>query len=128
MPSQVIFGVDIVKGSSRAREAPHYAVVILNGSIEKYSSVSRFKLLRLIKQYNPCILAVDSITELAENKKELVHLLRRLPPDVKLVQVTGNEHQEPLTKLGKEHGISFNPIIPEEEAFASASLASMGVG
>jgi predicted RNase H-like nuclease (RuvC/YqgF family) len=128
MASQTIFGVDIVKGSSRSREAPRYAVVVLNGSIIKYSSVSRFKLLRLIKQYSPGILAVDSITELAENKKELVNLLRRLPPDVRLVQVTGNEHQEPLTMLAKEAGISFNPIIPEEEAFASACLASMGIG
>ena len=126
--TQTIFGVDIVKGSSRSREAPRYAVVILNGSVQKYSSVSRFKLLRLIRQYNPGILAVDSITELAENKKELVNLLRRLPPDVKLVQVTGNEHQEPLTKLGRDNGIAFNPIIPDEEAFAAACLASMGVG
>jgi len=128
MTIQTIFGVDIVKGSSRSREAPRYAAVILNGSIIKYSSVSRFKLLRLIKQYNPGILAVDSITELAENRKDLVNFLRRLPPEVRLVQVTGNEHQEPLTKLGRENGISFNPIMPEEEAFAAACLASMGVG
>jgi uncharacterized protein len=126
--TQTIFGVDIVKGSSRSREAPRYAVVILNGSVQKFSSVSRFKLLRLIRQYNPGILAVDSITELAENRKELVNFLRRLPGDVRLVQVTGNEHQEPLTKLGRDNGIVFNPIIPEEEAFASACLASMGVG
>ena len=126
--TQTIFGVDIVKGSSRSREAPRYAVVILNGSVDKYSSVSRFKLLRLIKQYRPGILAVDSITELAENRKELVNLLKRLPPDVKLVQVTGNERQEPLTKLARDVGISFNPTIPEEEAFAAACLASMGVG
>jgi predicted RNase H-like nuclease (RuvC/YqgF family) len=128
MALQTIFGVDIVKGSSRSREAPHYAVAILNGNVEKYSSVSRFKLLRLIKQYRPGILAVDSITELAENRKDLVSFLRRLPPEVRLVQVTGNEHQEPLTKLGRENGISFNPMVPEEEALAAACLASMGVG
>jgi len=126
--TQTIFGVDIVKGSSRSREAPRYAVVALNGSIVKYPSVSRFKLLRLLKQYHPTILAVDSITELAENKKELVNFLKRLPTDIRLVQVTGNEHQEPLTKLGREYNITFNPIIPEEEAFAAACLASMGVG
>ncbi len=126
--TQTIFGVDIVKGSSRSREAPRYAVVALNGNITKYPSVSRFKLLRLIRQHRPGILAIDSITELAENRKDLVNFLKRLPPDVKLVQVTGNEHQEPLTKLGRAAGISFNPIIPEEEAFASACLASMGIG
>ena len=74
------------------------------------------------------MLAVDSITELAENRKDLVQFLRRLPSDVKLVQVTGNERQEPLTRLGKDNGIVFNPLIPDEEAFASACLASMGIG
>ena len=124
----IIFGVDIVKGSSRSREAPRYALVILNGEIERYPSISIFKLLRMIRQYRPDMLAVDSIQELAPNRKELIAFLKRLPPEVKLVQVTGNEHQEPLTKLGKEKGIAFNPIIPEEEAFACACLAALSVG
>lgn len=125
---KVIFGVDIVKGSSRSREAPRYAVAALNGEPTVFSSVSRLKLLRLIRQHRPSLLAVDSITELAENRKELIAFLRRLPPEVRLVQVTGNEHQEPLTKLAKQNGFSFNPIIPDEEAMAAARLASMGVG
>lgn len=131
MPAQtqnVIFGVDIVKGSSRSREAPRYALVILSGEVERFPSVSRFKLLRMIRQYRPDMLAVDSILELAPNRKELIAFLKRLPPEVRLVQVTGNEHQEPLTKLGKERGISFNPLIPDEEAFACACLAALGVG
>jgi predicted RNase H-like nuclease (RuvC/YqgF family) len=124
----IIFGVDIVKGSSRSREAPRYALVVLNGEVERYPSVSLFKLLRMVRQHRPDLLAVDSIQELAPNRKELIAFLKRLPPEVKLVQVTGNEHQEPLTKLGKEKGIAFNPIIPEEEAFACACLAAMSVG
>ncbi|WP_424358592.1 DUF460 domain-containing protein [Methanocella sp. MCL-LM] len=131
MPSHspnVIFGVDIVHGSSRSRETPRYALVILNGEVERFPDISLFKLLRMIRQYRPDILAVDSITELAPNRKELIALLKRLPSDVKLVQVTGNEHQEPLTRLGKEKGIVFNPLIPVEEAFACACLAAMGVG
>ncbi|OPY29302.1 MAG: hypothetical protein A4E28_00985 [Methanocella sp. PtaU1.Bin125] len=123
-----IFGVDIVKGSSRSREAPRYAVVVINGEIERFPSVSRFKLLRMIRQYRPDMLAVDSIQELAPDRAGLIAFLKRLPPEVRLVQVTGNEHQEPLTKLGKEKGIVFNPIVPEEEAFACACLAAMGVG
>ena len=130
MQTQVntIFGVDIVKGSSRSREAPRYALVVLNGEIERYPSISRFKLLRMIRQYRPDVLAVDSVQELAPNRKELIAFLRRLPPEVRLVQVTGNEHQQPLTRLGKERGIAFNPLVPEEEAFACACLAAMGVG
>jgi len=131
MPTQtpnVIFGVDIVHGSSRSRETPRYALVILNGEVERFPDISLFKLLRMIRQYRPDLLAVDSITELASNRKELISLLKRLPSDVRLVQVTGNEHQEPLTRLGKEKGIVFNPMVPVEEAFACASLAAMGVG
>jgi predicted RNase H-like nuclease (RuvC/YqgF family) len=124
----IIFGVDIVKGSSRSREAPRYALVILNGEVERYPSVSLFKLLRMIRQYRPDMLALDSIQELAPNRKELIAFLKRLPPEVRLVQVTGNEHQEPLTKLGTEKGITFNPMMPEEEAFACACLAAMNVG
>ncbi|HMK47187.1 MAG TPA: DUF460 domain-containing protein [Methanocella sp.] len=130
MPVQntVIFGVDIVHGSSRSRETPRYALAILNGEVERFPDISLFKLLRMVRQYRPEILAVDSITELAPNRKELISLLKRLPSDVKLVQVTGNERQEPLTRLGKEKGIVFNPMIPMEEAFACACLAAMGVG
>ena len=95
MPAQtsnnVIFGVDIVHGSSRSREAPRYALVILNGEVERFPDISLFKLLRMIRQYRPDLLAVDSITELAPNRKELISLLKRLPGDVRLVQVTGNE-------------------------------------
>ena len=98
------------------------------GRYERFPSVSRFKLLRMIRQYRPDMLAVDSIQELAPNRKELISFLKRLPPEVKLIQVTGNEHQEPLTRLGKEKGIAFNPLIPDEEAFACACLAAMGVG
>lgn len=124
----IIFGVDIVRGSGRSREAPRYALVILNGEVERYPSISLFKLLRMVRQYRPDILAVDSIQELAPNRKALIAFLKRLPPEVRLVQVTGNEHQEPLVKLAKEKGIVFNPVIPEEEAFACACLAAMGVG
>lgn len=133
MPAQIhstslIFGVDIVHGSSRSRETPRYALVILNGEVERFPDISLFKLLRMIRQYRPDVLAVDSITELAPNRKELISLLKRLPPDVRLVQVTGNERQEPLTRLGKEKGIVFNPLVPVEEAFACACLAALGVG
>lgn len=126
--AQTIFGVDIVKGSSRSREAPRYAVAILGDAVENYSSVSRFKLLRLIRQRRPGLVAVDSITELAENRRELVRLLRRLPPEVRLVQVTGGERQEPLARIARDHGIDFNPALPGDEALAAARLASLGVG
>jgi len=46
----------------------------------------------------------------------------------KLVQVTGNEHQEAVTKLGRDNGVSFNPGHARRGAFAAACLASMGVG
>jgi predicted RNase H-like nuclease (RuvC/YqgF family) len=51
-----------------------------------------------------------------------------LPEGVKLVQVTGGLHLEPLVRLAKRHGFSFNPENPNEEAKACARLADLGVG
>ena len=76
----------------------------------------------------PEMVAMDNIHELASEKSELVHLLRRLPPSTKLVQVTGGEKPEALTRVAKWNGISFNRLDPLGEAEACARLAAKGVG
>jgi predicted RNase H-like nuclease (RuvC/YqgF family) len=76
----------------------------------------------------PEMVAMDNIHELASEKSELVHLLRRLPPSTKLVQVTGGEKPEALTRVAKWNGISFNRLDPLGEAEACARLAAKGIG
>jgi uncharacterized protein len=125
----LIFGVDIASGSPHSRQTPSYSLIILDGKDKfSYHKISRHKLIRLIREKQPKMVAIDNFFELASDKKELVSLLRRLPPDTKLVQVTGVDHPESLVRLAKWHGISINRFNPLEEAEACAILASKGVG
>ncbi|HSD57760.1 MAG TPA: DUF460 domain-containing protein [Methanotrichaceae archaeon] len=125
----MIFGVDIASGSPSSRHPPSYSLVILDGDDRSAQHmVSRHKLIRLIRERQPEIVAMDNVYELASDRRELVSILRRLPPSTKLVQVTGGEHPEALTKLAKWHGMSFNRLNPLEEAEICARLAARGVG
>ncbi len=129
MPENVIFGIDIAKGSVRAKEKPGYAVVILKGSEAEYHRmVSMHKFLRMVWQEKPALIAVDNIFELASDKHELASILSKLPANTKLIQVTGGETLEPLVKLAKQQGISFDRFDPNAEALACARLARMGIG
>ncbi|SES90493.1 hypothetical protein SAMN04488587_1488 [Methanococcoides vulcani] len=125
----VIFGIDIAKGSSRARELPRYAVAVLKeGEVTHHKMVRLPRILKMVREEHPEYIAVDNIFELAPSKKELVRFLEKLPEGVRLVQVTGGLHKKSLLHLAKENGLSFNQFDPNEEAEACARLASMGVG
>lgn len=125
----MIFGVDIASGSPSSRHPPSYSLVILDGEDKStHHMISRHKLIRLIRERQPEIVAMDNVHELASDKRELVSILRRLPSSTKLVQVTGGEHPEALTKLAKWHGMSFDRLNPIEEAETCARLAARGVG
>lgn len=129
MPEKIIFGIDIAKGSLRAKEKPGYAVAILrDGEAEHHRMVSMHKFLRMAWKEKPSLIAVDNIFELASDKHDLVSFLQKLPPSTKLVQVTGGENLLPLTKLAKEQGLSFDRFDPNAEALACAQLAQMGIG
>ncbi|MCX9025479.1 MAG: DUF460 domain-containing protein [Candidatus Methanoperedens sp.] len=129
MQENIIFGVDIAKGSVRAKEEPRFAVVILKGNeAEHHRMVSRQKLLRMAWQEKPALIAVDNIFELASGKHELASILSKLPANTKLIQVTGGENLLPLVKLAKQEGISFDRLDPNAEALACARLAQMGIG
>ncbi len=124
----IIFGVDLVKGSPRGKLSPGYAVYIMNDIEKTFRSVSLFKLLRLIRKFRPSILAVDNIYELAENKRELISLMKRFPENTKLIQVTSYAGGESLTSLARRYGIECDSRNPLDEARACAFLASLGVG
>jgi len=125
----MIFGVDIASGSPKAKQAPSYALFILDGEREeKHAMISRQKLIRLIRQMEPKIVAVDNVHELASSRFDLIGLLRQLPPATKMVQVTGGESLVALTKLARWHGLSFDRLNPMDEAETCARLAAKGVG
>jgi len=120
-----IFGVDIIKGSPRAKEKPKYALFILTDDGESEQVVSRSKLLRIIRERKPDIVSVDSINEIFSSKRELIQFLKALPPSIRLVQVAGRES---LPALAKRYGLKIDIRKPGDEARACAYLASFGVG
>ncbi|WP_418285665.1 DUF460 domain-containing protein [Halorubrum sp. DTA46] len=136
-----VFGVDVHSGDVRGDD-PSYALVILDpvdeddpdapDTDEPMARITRDvvsfrKLCRLIDDREPLYVATDNAYELAANKNELVGFLRSLPDGTRLVQVTGAERPEPLSRVASRHGIPYGKE-PMKEAEASARLAAANVG
>ncbi|ACV46837.1 MULTISPECIES: DUF460 domain-containing protein [Halomicrobium] len=122
----VVFGVDIQSGDVRG-DAPSYALVVFDGEEIERDVVSLRKLRRLIDDVEPSIVATDNMYELAADKDALVHFLGSLPDETKLVQVTGAEQPEPLSRVASRHGVPYGKE-PMKEAEAAARLAAANVG
>jgi predicted RNase H-like nuclease (RuvC/YqgF family) len=122
----VVFGVDIQSGDVRG-DSPSYAVVAFDGENVDRDVVSYRKLTRLIQREEPAIVATDNTFELATDKDDLVRFLRELPSGTKLVQVTGAEQPEPLSRVARRHGVPYGKK-PMKEAEAAARLAARNVG
>jgi hypothetical protein len=122
----VVFGVDIQSGDVRG-DAPSYALAAFDGETVDRDVVSYRKLRRRIDSEAPAIVATDNMYELAEDKDALVHLLGSLPDETKLVQVTGAEQPEPLSRVASRHGVPYGKD-PMQEAEAAARLAAANVG
>ncbi len=125
-----VFGIDVIKGSVRSRSRrPMYALVRMEGqTIESEAEVSMFRLFRALNEEQPDILAVDSLQEIAADQHELFFFLQNLPPQTRLVQVTGGERKETLGKVAARYNISFNRFDPWAEARTTAQVASLGAG
>jgi hypothetical protein len=125
-----VFGIDIIKGSVRSHSRrPMYALVRMDGgAIESESEVSMFRLFRMLTDERPDILAVDSLQEIAADQHELYFFLQGLPPQTRLVQVTGGERKETLGKVAARFNIRFNRFDPFAEARTTAQVASLGAG
>jgi len=123
-----VFGVDIQSGDVRG-DAPTYALVIIDPDAERIErdTVSLRKLRRLIENRKPTRVAVDNMYELAPDKNALVGFLRSLPAGTELVQVTGANRPEPLSRVAKRYGVPYGKQ-PMKEAEAAARLARGNVG
>ena len=121
-----IFGVDIQSGNIRG-SAPAYALVVLGVDAIERDVVSFRKLARMIDSREPAIVATDNMYELAADKQDLIRLLEALPDQTKLVQVTGGNRPEPLSRVAGRHGIPYAKR-PMAEAEAAARLAAANVG
>jgi predicted RNase H-like nuclease (RuvC/YqgF family) len=122
----LVFGVDVQSGDVRG-DAPSYAVVAFDGENVDRDVVSHRKLRRLIHRERPSLVATDNMYELAADKDDLVRFLRALPSETRLVQVTGGERPEPLSRVAARHGVPYGKK-PMKEAEAAARLAAANVG
>ncbi|PSP55608.1 DUF460 domain-containing protein [Halobacteriales archaeon QS_1_67_19] len=122
----LVFGVDVQSGDVRG-DAPSYALVAFDGEQVDRDVVSHRKLRRLIEREEPALVATDNMYELAADKDALVHFLRELPDGTRLVQVTGAERPEPLSRVASRHGVPYDKQ-PMAEAEAAARLAAGNVG
>ncbi|QLC33296.1 DUF460 domain-containing protein [Halarchaeum sp. CBA1220] len=122
----LVYGVDVQSGDVRG-DRPSYALVTFDGESIERDVVTHRKLRRLIESEEPDIVATDNMYELAADKDALVRFLGSLPDATRLVQVTGDERPEPLSRVAKRHGVPYGkPAI--EEAEAAARLAARNVG
>ncbi|MFB6102607.1 MAG: DUF460 domain-containing protein [Haloplanus sp.] len=122
----LVFGVDVQSGDVRG-DAPSYAVVAYDGENVDRDVVSFRKLRRLVEREEPAFLATDNVYELATDSDDLVRFLRWLPDGTRLVQVTGAERPEPLSRVASRHGVPYGKK-PMQEAEAAARLAAANIG
>ncbi len=126
-----ILGIDIYSGNIDSKNQAKYSIALLeNGEFKLLKDdVSRLNLIKLIRKLKPDIIACDNIFEIFP-KEKMKRFFYLLPPNTKVVQVTGKFGEEvSLIHLAKKYGIEikskYNPI---EEAKASALLAYKKVG
>ncbi|MFN3384522.1 MAG: DUF460 domain-containing protein [Archaeoglobaceae archaeon] len=112
----MILGIDTI-GNGK------FAVVALDERGEARRVASKAKLFRLIRELKPKIVAVDSLSELFEDKQEIIHFLKNTNSKLVVVAVDA-----PLQVIAKRFGFKLNIRDPFEEARASALLASYDVG
>ena len=126
-----ILGIDIHSGNINSKSQARYSIALLeNGEFKLLKEdISKIRLIHLIRKIKPDIIACDNIFELFP-KEKIKRFFYLLPPESKVVQVTGKFGQElPLLYLARKHGIEIKSKHDSlEEAKASALLAYKKVG
>ncbi len=131
---KIIAGVDILPGYSTLSKntQPHYAVVFIKNEevIDSFEDVSFSRLIRLLWEYKADILAIDNVFELARDTDTLIQLIKILPPNTKIVQVTGwGPSAVNIKSIAKKLGIEVKgKLDPLKTAYLAALIASRGGG
>ncbi|WP_338599831.1 DUF460 domain-containing protein [Sulfolobus tengchongensis] len=128
-----IMGVDIEPMESPSKSQPMYSVIIIDEGekiLYKSENVSLSRLIRLCWEYNIDVLALDNIYELGENDREIVNIIKLLPQNTNIVQVTyHNGEFKQLKELAREIGYEVQgKLTPQKTAYLDAILALRGYG
>ncbi len=127
-----VIGIDIVKSGGSNLANYIYAIAIYKeGSVRKIDEGGFGRLVRLIWENRPVILAVDNLLELGGTKRNLIKFLRLIPPDTEIVQVNlEGKKALPLKSIAIKAGLNVDKgkLNPVKTAIALAVLASQGYG
>ena len=131
--NRITVGIDIIKSSGESLKDYIYAVAIVkNGNIVKVDEASLSKLIRILWEHRPAVLATDNIYELGGSSRNIVKVLKLLPPDLEIVQVTLDENKfTSVNELISKAGISvdqLHKLDPTKTAIVIALLAERGFG
>ncbi len=125
-------GVDVEPGCKNGDRCYSVAVVEDGKLIAKHEGTPLHRLIRLVWEYRPDIIAVDNITELASSEHELARLASMLPIETNIVQVTRMPDGSfvDIRRLARLAGLDVGQgkLTPARTAFIAAILASMGYG
>ena len=127
-----VMGIDIKPGySPRSSRAPRYAVVVLRDGhvIDKLDDAPLHTIIRYIVEYHVDILAVDNVSELAEDSRDMARLSRIIPSWCRVVEVTNTTGGfKSVSELAKEIGLQVKPSTPLDTALVNAYAAYRGYG
>jgi len=129
-----IMGIDIeAMESPSSKSQPLYSVIIVNENekiVYKAENVSLSRVIRLCWEYNVDILATDNIYELGESDKEIINIVKLLPQNTNIVQVTyHNGEFKQIKELAREMGYEVQgKLSPQKTAYLDALLALKGYG
>ncbi|MEM0453526.1 MAG: DUF460 domain-containing protein [Sulfolobales archaeon] len=129
--TDVIVGIDVVTSGSKLSDYL-YALAVLKGTeLVVHENVSLSRLIRFLWELRPKLIALDNIMELGGNKRNLIKVLKLLPPESRIVQVTLNDNElVDLRRLAISAGLQLEQgkLSPQKTAEILAILCSKGFG
>ena len=129
---KAVIGVDIIRSGGTDLNQYYYAIAILReGGIKRTEEGRLSHLIRLLWEYRPALLAVDNIYELGGTKENLKKVLKFIPPETEIVQVTLDESRfQSIKEIAYKAGLPVekSKLNPFRTAVFLAILASNGYG
>ena len=127
-----IIGADIIKNGGDDLSSYIYALALVrNGKVVKIDEGSLGRLIRLLWENRPSTLAVDNLLELGGSKRNVLKILKLLPPETEVIQVTLKEGKGvSLKELTSRVDASLGKEKPSavRTAIILAFLAGQGIG
>ncbi len=111
-----------------------YSVAVVEDGrlVAKYENVPLHRLIRLIWELRPQVLALDNVQELARTRRELGRVFSMLPPELSIVQPTRLPDGSliDIRRLARLAGLDpgGGKLSPSRTAYLAALLAEMGYG